>query len=165
MPRYEKSEQFEITFNPKDIPQLEPERNAQLKVKKETAIYTINEMRAESEAEPLDGGQYVYGTMGTTPIATDDSDMYAQGETNYPNEPNKPNETGQGGGGQGSTEQEENPNQVEEKPIEDAEKQKADFRATKEEFIKRLRLQVNKDGTSRFTEDEINELAKEHFGE
>jgi HK97 family phage portal protein len=147
MPRYKDSQQFEIAFNPKDIPQLEPERNAQMKVKKDTGIYTINELRKEGEAEPLDGGQFVYGTMGSLPIATDDNDEYASGESYY-----------------SQVTQEAKPE--EEKPevvIEESEK--SNNRAAKEDFIRRLKLQVNKDGTSRFSEEDIQELVQRHYGE
>jgi HK97 family phage portal protein len=150
MPRYEDSQQLEIAFNPKDIPQLEPERNTQMKIKKETGIYTINEMRKESEAEPLDGGQFVYGTMGSIPIATDDNDEYAKGESNY-------------SAAQETEQSEEKPIKPEEENIEESEK--ADKRAAKEEFIRRLKLQVNKDGTSRFTEEDIQELVQRHYGD
>jgi HK97 family phage portal protein len=164
MPRYNPQEdRFAITFNPKDIPQLEPERNAQLQIKKNTAIYTINELRKESEAEPLDGGQYVYGTMGAVPIATDDNDEYSIGDSAYANvvstnnsESPQPSETQDEQLARGSDQSD---------AAEAAENQKAEQRATKEEFMRKLKLQVNKDGTPRFTENEINELANRHFGE
>ena len=147
MPRYENSENLEIAFNPKDIPQLEPERNAQMKIKKDTGIYTINELRKESEAEPLDGGQYVYGTMGALPIATDDADKYASGSSAYDQE-GMANYSNQ---------------QTQDQQAANEENQKNANKAAKEEFIRRLKLQVNKDGTSRFTEEDIQELAQRHY--
>jgi HK97 family phage portal protein len=156
MPRYEKENIFELCFNPKDIPQIEPERNTQLKLKKDTGIYTMNEMRAESEYEPLDGGQFIYGTMGAYPIATDDNDDYARGVSNYSNV---------GAAAAQQTAKQPTAEELEaQTQKEEAEKQ-ANNRIMKDEFVRKLRLQINKDGTSRFTEDEIRELAIKHFGE
>lgn len=153
LPRYDKEDLFEICFNPKEIPQLEPERNAQIKIKKDTSIYTINELRKETEYEPLDGGQYVYGTMGAIPIATDINDEFTTTESQYSQSQNTQQAN------------EANTQELQQQSESEAEAEKSDKIASKEDFIRRLKLQVNKDGTSRFTEDEINYLANKHFGE
>ena len=156
MPRYgDEEHRYVITFNDKDIPQLEPERNAQMNLKKTSGIYTINDMRTEAELAPIDGGQYIYGTMGATPIATDTNDefakegasMYVQGtpQTNTPTGSNL------------ESEQVGAENAVEDTADEE--------HVTRDGFIDKLRKQVNKDGSPRFTDEEIQELADEHFPE
>jgi HK97 family phage portal protein len=160
MPRYDKEDRYEICFNTKDIPQLEPERNTQLKLKKETGIYTINEMRKECESEAIDGGQYIYGTMGNIPIATDDSDDYAKGNSSYSANLTTAKESAE----EAQNVQEQS--QEKEKPKEETEEEKKiNLVIAKNSFIDKLRLQINKDGSPRFTEEEIMSLAQKHYGE
>lgn len=74
IPRYEKDSNLEISFDIGEIPALEPRRNAQLMLKKELNIFTINELRAETGAEPLEGGDDLYGSVGEVPIASKEED-------------------------------------------------------------------------------------------
>lgn len=141
MPRFDnENDDLIITFNENDISALEPKRNEQAKIKKEIGIFTINEIRKLYGLEPLINGNVIYGTISDTPIATDINDPY------YTEEPKKPIE--------------EKPDEQQEQ-IEETEEEK---KASKDKFISTLRRQVNKDGSLRFSEDEILELAKRHYG-
>lgn len=140
MPRYDNNnDNLIISFNQNDIPALEPKRNEQAKTKKAIGIFTINELRKEYGLDPLLGGDSIYGTMSDTPIASDPTDptfgepLPTSGET----KPTAPEPAGE----------------------EEAEEPEV----TKEAFIATMRKQVNKDGTPRFTVEEINELAQKNF--
>lgn len=168
MPRYDnKDNDLIITFNEHDIPALESDRNEQAKIKKEIDIFTRNELRKLYAYDELDGGQNLFGKVGDTPVAVNTEDKYFTGE-----ELIKPSESGSGDNdmkpkptsnntdtyvGQGNSELE---NDIDLEP----DLSEAEGKANKEKFITTMRKQVNKDGTSRFTEDEINELVQKHYG-
>ena len=164
MPRYDNGKRrYVITFNPRDIAQLEPERNEQTKIMKDTSIYTINEMRKLNEFKPIDGGQYIYGAMSSVPLATDPEDeFFVEGSLTAPDATTtKPEAQGEGTNSEGMKPKE--PENDEQKPNNndiDGPRSKA----TKERFIERLRMQVNKDGTQRFSEEQINKLVARHYG-
>jgi len=164
MPRYDnQNHRYIITFNPKDIPQLEPERNEQTNLMKNTAIYTINEMRKLNEYKPIEGGQYIYGTMGALPIATDPEDEFTTEDSLDTVKPSvaKPVTTTQ----QTNITESMNPK---EPSTEDVKPNENDIdgdrtKASKEKFIERLKRQVNKDGSQRFSDEDINDLAEENY--
>lgn len=72
MSRYPNSENLILTYDQREIPALEARKNEQLKLKQEMNIFTINELRAEFGADPLDsGGNQIYMPATSLPIATD----------------------------------------------------------------------------------------------
>lgn len=80
MPRYKNSENLKIWYDMDSISALEPRRNEQLKAKKDLGVYTTNELRAMDRAEPIDGGQNIYGSITDVPIAVDQNDEFATGD-------------------------------------------------------------------------------------
>jgi HK97 family phage portal protein len=80
MPRYKNSENLIVWYDKGLISALEPERNEQLQAKQKLGVYTINEIRGMDRAEPIDGGQNVYGQASEVPIATDPEDEFTDGD-------------------------------------------------------------------------------------
>ena len=168
MPRYDnKDNDLIITFNEHDIPALESDRNEQAKIKKDINIFTFNELRKLYAYDELEGGQNLFGKFGDTPIAVNPKDKYFTGEeltkpsaSEFGGSDMKPKPTGNNANtnvGQGNSELE---NDIDLEPdLSDSE-----GKANKEKFISIIRKQVNKDGTARFSEDEINELVQKHYG-
>lgn len=142
MPRYDnENDNLIIYFNENDIPALEPKRNEQAQIKKNIGTFTMNEIRKTYGLEPLVGGNAIYGTISDVPIATDPSDPYSDMEV-------------------------EKPEQEEIAPTQDQQEEtEEEKKASKDKFISTLRRQVNKDGSLRFSEDEILELAGRHYSE
>lgn len=164
MPRYDnKDSNLKIWYNEQDISALEPKRNEQAKVKKEINIFTTNELRKTYAYDSLVGGQSIYGTLGSTPIATDTSDDHytcdeqMKPESSVNMNPQEENDAGAKPTKPGQSEFE---NMTDQEP----DLSDADQKAAKEKFVNTLRKQVYKDGLPKFTEDEINELAQRHYG-
>lgn len=144
-----------LAFSLNSIPQLEPERNEQMKSKKDSGIYTVNELRADVGKEPLEGGQFIYGAMGATPIATDPSDKYyIPGSLSVSDETSPTT--------QEIKQPEKEVDKNEDAEIEESEEEKKSMR---EKFISVLKKQVNRDGSSRFSDEDIDELVAKHYGE
>jgi HK97 family phage portal protein len=167
MPRYDnKNNRYVITFNPRDVAQLEPERNEQTSLMKNTGIYTINEMRKENEYKAIEGGQYIYGTMGSLPIATDPEDEFTTEDSLNTVKPliaTTPTTTEQQTNITESMNPKEPPDGTEAKPNQndiDGDRTKA----SREKFIERLKRQTNRDGSQRFNDEDINALVDKHYG-
>jgi hypothetical protein len=146
MPRYgDKEGRYMLTFREDDIPALLPRKNEQIAIKQKSQIFTINQLRAEYGDDPMDGGNDLYGQGMLTPIAKDNSGLFKVNDLEKDEEPDDVNAP------RGTT------------PEEDAEDEAA-IAVTKEKFINVLALQKEKDGTRRFTDDEIKEMASRHYG-
>ena len=152
MPRYGKDgENLILTFNEDEIPALEPRKNEQINLKKLSGIFSTNELRAEYGAEPIDGGNSVLGASTLVPIAEDNSGTFKVDDLEPP-EPNPAVEVGQ--------KPEDGKNPIKEE--EDLEQEKPEA-VPKEKFMSTLKMQVNKDGSPRFTDEEISELVNKHY--
>jgi len=125
-----------LSYNQGDIPALEPLRNEQLMTLKNLEIFTINQLRAECGADPLDGGNVIYGAQMDVPIATDPNDNSVQ--IDYNDMPNLENVGG-------------NDEKLGSKP-----------KTTRAKFTETLSAKTDKDGNPLFTEEEINQLADKH---
>jgi HK97 family phage portal protein len=153
MPRYDNdNDDLIISFNEQDISALEPKRNDQAKVKKDIGIFTMNELRKTFAEDPLSGGQFIYGPSANVPIATDAEDVFYKPEDNTSTQNDmeiteKPEES-----------RDEFENETPYEPDLDEDKK------SREKFVTRLKIQVNKDGTRRFTDEEIEEIANQHYG-
>jgi HK97 family phage portal protein len=79
IPRYKNSENLKIWYDQDTISALEPRRNEQLKAKRDLGVYTINELREMDRAQPIDGGQNIYGQITEVPIAVDSEDEFTTG--------------------------------------------------------------------------------------
>jgi HK97 family phage portal protein len=74
MPRYKNSENIIITYDPADISALESRRLEQLKIKAETGLYTLNELRQLDGAHAVTGGNEFYRSSTDKVIAIDQGD-------------------------------------------------------------------------------------------
>jgi HK97 family phage portal protein len=72
--RYGNNDNLILSYDAGDITALEPRRNEQMKVLKELGIFTINQLRAVTGADPLIGGNAIYGQSAQIPLATDPAD-------------------------------------------------------------------------------------------
>jgi len=156
MPRYKNSEDLILAFNEKDIPALEPRRNAQAKLKTELNIFTKNEVRNDYGVDGLQGGNQVYEPMSNVAVAVDTSDPLGIALSSPKDDISGSSEDG--GVKPVGRVADADEGDGEHPSVTEAQK------ATKDKFISTLRLQVNKDGTQRFTDDEINELVGRHYG-
>lgn len=156
MPRYKNSEDLIFAYNEKDIPALEPRRNEQAQIKAKLNIFTKNEIRKDYGVDPLSGGGQVYEPMSNVVVAIDLNDPIGIALSD------EGSITDQGESSNNSVKPVGNVEDTDDGEEEHSEQQSQ--KATKEKFINTLRMQVNKDGTQRFSEDEINNLASRHYG-
>lgn len=154
MPRYENSEDLILAFNETDIPALEPRRNEMAKVKSELNIFTKNEIRNDYGVEGLEGGNQVYEPMSNVVVAVDTSDTLGIALSSTEDDANAVD---------GSVKPTESIKDTDNGEGDHSEIDKAQ-KATKEKFVNTLRLQVNKDGSPRFNDEEINQLIVRHYG-
>jgi HK97 family phage portal protein len=142
LPRYPNTENLILAFDEGEVLALEPRRNEQLKVLKEVGIFTLNEMRNKVGALPLDGGDVIYGSGMGMPIATDpntESGFDVPALDDLQNDEDDKNE-----------------------PAKD-EDEKETPKANRKVFVNIMRGQINRDGTPRYTDDEILRLAQEMY--
>ena len=66
---------YKIWYDKKDIPALELRRAEELKRKKESGLYKLNELRALEGLDPVDGGDIIYQSMKLVPVGTDMSQL------------------------------------------------------------------------------------------
>jgi HK97 family phage portal protein len=145
MPRYgDKEGRYILTYRQDDIPALLPRKNEQIQIQQKSQMFTINELRNEYGADPIDGGNNLYGNATLVPIAEDSSGTYKVDdlEKDDVNTENVPRGT-----------------------TEDEEADKEAIAVTKEKFVTVLAQQKDTDGTRRFTDDDIKEMAGRHYGD
>jgi len=162
MPRYKNSENMIFTFNEEDIPALEPKRNEQTNLMKEAGIFTINELRRRYAAEPVEGGNSVYGQATMFPLANDVSGTFQVGELDDDDEDEEENnnetDNEQIDASDNDFDDLENNND----PDED-QNENSNNKPDKNKFMEILKRQVNKDGTRRFTDETIEEIAGKYY--
>lgn len=160
MPRYKNSEDIILAFNEKDIPALEPRRNEQAQIKSKLNIFTKNEIRKDYGVEPLSGGNQVYEPSNNLPVATDLEDPLGIALSEPDQSPKQPLQ----GQDEGSVKPTENIQSDDDgEGVHDGAKEPDDNKATRDKFINTLKLQVNRDGAARFTDEEINKLADKYY--
>lgn len=71
LPRYPKSENLILTYNPSDMIALEPRRNEELQKLSSLGVLTINELRSLIGYEEVEGGDDIYAPSTEIPIAHD----------------------------------------------------------------------------------------------
>lgn len=159
MYRYKGSENLIITYKKEDIEALENDRFDNLLKLKNLAVVTTNEMREMMGFEKIEGGDELYIPSSSIPIAEaaekDDApddviseiDQTNQGKEPNPNKDKPKTDLGQ----TQDNDKEKEGNKKTLKP-----------KATRERFSRVMKLQVNKDGSRRFSDEEIEELANEH---
>lgn len=136
MPRYgDNNDNLILSYNVGDITALEPRRNTQLKILNDLGIFTINQLRAECGAEPLQGGNAIYGQASQIPIATDPND-----QSILPNYDDLPALDNVGGN----------------------DEKLGAKKTSRAKFTEILRAKVDADGNQLFTEEEINKIADKH---
>jgi len=142
MPRYGDSEgRYILTFQEDNIPALQTRRNEQLKLKIQSGLFTRNELRADCGSEPLDGGNSIYGAAMQVPVAKDTSGRFPVEDLDQSDD------------------------DIHDDDSSTAEEDEAAIAASKEKFINVLSKQVEKDGSRRFTDDEIKEMVSTHYGD
>ena len=141
IPRYGQDvNDFVITYDQGEIIALEARRNEQLKVVKELEILTVNELRALNGADPLDGGDAIYGAASEIPIAIDPNG--STGKINYDDQP----AIDEIGGN------DERIGTAKPKPK----------KTSRSKFAEILKAKVGSDGKPLFRDDEINKIADKH---
>jgi hypothetical protein len=135
MPRYGGNEDLILSYDVGDITALEPRRNEQMKVLKDLGIFTINQLRAETGADPLQGGNAIYGASMQIALATDPAD-----ESILPDYNDLPALDNVGGN----------------------DEKLGAKKTSRAKFTALLRAKVDVDGNQLFTEDEINKIADKH---
>jgi HK97 family phage portal protein len=171
MHRYPGSEKQVITFNLREITALEPRRNAQLKILQEMNLFTGNELRNQYGAEPLDDGfDHIYMPSTSLPIAADSKrevDLELPSTEKIPKD-----EVAEGDDPKPSERQDvysetdaRNIHRTAQDDTEDNREKNFELKYDKNEYIRILKLQVNKDGSPRFTEEEIVRFANELYGD
>jgi hypothetical protein len=133
LPRYGNNDNLILTYDEGDIIALEPRRNEQLKVLKDMGIFTINQLRAKVGADPLVGGNAIYGQSSQIPMATDPDD-----ESILPNYDDLPALDNVGG---------------------NDEKLGSSNKTSRARFVSVLQAKVDADGNRVFTDEEINKIA------
>jgi HK97 family phage portal protein len=81
IPRYPNLRELELAYSPDEITALEPRRTEDLKKLKESAVLTVNELRAKIGYEPVEGGDSLFGSLSEGPIA---QDTYTEDEPKQP---------------------------------------------------------------------------------
>lgn len=71
LPRYPGSENYEIFYNVNDIMALETRKVDNLTQVKDIGVLTTNELRAQLNYEPLEGGDDLYQSSSNVPFASD----------------------------------------------------------------------------------------------
>lgn len=141
IPRYGQDvNDFIITYDEGEIIAIEPRRNEQLKVLKELGVFTLNELRELNGADPLEGGDAIYGSANEMPIAIDNNG--SGGKIAYDDVPAV--DAVGGNDEKIGTEKEPKP------------------KVTRSRFAEILKAKVGEDGNPMFREDEITKLADKH---
>lgn len=135
MPRYGDNDNLIISYDQGDITALEPRRNAQMKVLKDLEIFTINQLRAEVGADPMQGGNAIYGQSTQIPLATDPSD-----ESILPDYEDLPSLDNVGG----------------------SDEKLGAKKTSRAKFVGILKAKVDADGNPMFSDEEINKIADKH---
>lgn len=135
LPRYGDNDNLILSYDVGDITALEPRRNEQMKVLKDLEIFTINQLRAEVGADPLTGGNAIYGQSTDIPIATDPQD-----QSIVPDYNDLPALDNVGGN----------------------DEKLGAKKTSRAKFVGILRAKVDANGEPLFTEEEINKIADKH---
>lgn len=135
MPRYGDNDDLILSYDVGDITALEPRRNEQMKVLKDLGIFTINQLRAESGADPLQGGNAIYGQSTQIPLATDPND-----QSILPDYNDLPALDNVGGN----------------------DEKLGAKKTSRAKFVGILKAKVGADGNPLFTDEEINKIADKH---
>lgn len=135
MSRYGDNEDLILSYDMGDITALEPRRNEQMKVLKDLGIFTINQLRAETGADPLQGGNVIYGQSTQIALAIDPADESIL--LDYDDLPALDNVGGN-------------------------DEKLGAKKTSRAKFTALLRAKVDVDGNQLFTEDEINKIADKH---
>jgi len=135
MPRYGDNEDLILSYDVGDIIALEPRRNDQLKVLHDLNIFTTNQLRAMAGADPLLGGNAIYGQAAQIPLATDPGD-----ESIMPEYEDLPALDEVGGN----------------------DEKLGSKKTSRARFVEILKSKVDADGGSLFTDEEINKIADRH---
>lgn len=165
-------DEYEFGYDEGKIIPLEPRRNAQLEVLKNSGLYTINELRMRAESDALAGGNVIYGPQGTKIIAVDETDPNELPEEEQ--EANEPDDQQTGGPSQnpitsGSEASQEGAEIRAEGASEsdDVRPSKKSFsiKTDRDTFVEKLKIQFNKDGSRRYTDEDIKDLLLEIYGQ
>jgi hypothetical protein len=70
MYRYDEQAKSHLVYNKDDIPALQIRRNEELTMVKNLGVNTINEIRALKGDKPARGGDDIYGSAASFPVAT-----------------------------------------------------------------------------------------------
>lgn len=135
MPRYGNNDDLILSYNSGDITALEPRRNEQMKILKDLGIFTINQLRAEVGADPLQGGNAVYGNSTQITLATDPEDQSILHD--YEDLPALDNVGGN-------------------------DEKLGAKKTSRAKFIGLLKTKIDADGNPLFTDEEINKIADKH---
>jgi HK97 family phage portal protein len=135
LPRYGDNDNLILSYDAGDITALEPRRNEQMKVIKDLGIFTINQLRAITGADPLQGGNAIYGQSTQIPLATDPSDENIL--SNYDELPALDKVGGN-------------------------DEKLGAKKTSRAKFVGILKAKVDAEGNPLFTDEEINKIADKH---
>jgi len=185
MPRYGDEEELMLFYDRSKIPALEIKRTEEMNLMKNLGIYTPNELRSKLSSEPLAGGNIVYASgMGMTPVLIDTGDKVEsindilgedEDETDQSNDEENNGEDQQSNNQDQNQDEEDNDenggddnkpsdNEEDEPTVSKAIKGKFEIKLDKQLYIDKLKRQINKDGSRRFTDEEIDQFALEIYG-
>lgn len=75
MPRYKNSENLVLKFDESEIEALALRRNEQIKIKKDTGVFTTNEIRAMYKMKPLLNGDTLYRPSNELPVNVSNEEL------------------------------------------------------------------------------------------
>lgn len=140
IPRYDDLKGYILNYSQEEITALQPRRTDNLQKMAALNILTINELRAQTGYESIEGGDVVYINSSLVPAGTD---TYTQDNLTVPNPMDRNEDLDVDG---------------ENEDVEDTTEQE------KQNYMNLLREQKNPDNTPKYSEEFIIEMANKYYG-